>query len=112
MLCWVKPLQNTGPAVRLVNGTWDRRLSGRKCCTCVNHGPLVPFSSQITAHFSLSFIRFIWKRSCSKLEDIYFYPQNHFQGKAEGNGLHRPQENEAKAERLKKEYNLIGESST
>lgn len=41
----------------------------------------------------------------------YCYPQNHFQGKAEGNGLHRPPGNEAKAERLKEECSLVGESS-
>lgn len=109
-LGWERPLQNAGPAARSVKGTRTRRPSGRKGCPCVNHGPWVPSSLQITVRFSHSLIRFIGERSCSKLEGC-FYPQNRFQGKAEGNGPRRPQGKEAKAERQKEEYSLVRESS-
>ena len=56
-------------------------------------------------------ICFMWKRSCSKLEDTYFYPKESFSGKAKGNRLCRSEENQVQAERLTNEHSLIRKNS-
>lgn len=56
-------------------------------------------------------ICFMWKRSCSKLEETYFYPKESFSGKAKGNRLCRSEENQVQAERLTNEHSLIRKNS-
>lgn len=107
MLCWVMPLQNVGPAVHFINGTWNRWLSGRRGYTVSGTDHWFVSDCKSLKCFSHLFVCFIWKRSSSKLENVYFYPQKHFQGEAGGNRLYRPLHNEVKAERLKKVYTLV-----
>lgn len=82
MLCWVMPLQNVGPAGRFVNGTWNWWLSGRRGYTVSGTDHWFVSDYKSLKCFSHSFVCFMWKRSCSKLEDVLLLSTETFSGRS------------------------------